>query len=223
MDPHRDHVRAALAVFKTAMHRTDMDAVAAMSAAIAMYQHLEEKDRMAEATAERGHFYRGKLRPYSARAVAAIRTALSALTLALLPAFAQAGQPAESLNRFHAGAMISVGGVPVAASGALSEDLPTEGYVNRWRYVLGPPLAKALRHHFLRGPVYGQVRVAATADGTMVHEAVGLFSLELTPTDPGVAQQIAAAAPGEETLWQTMTLRPLHGGYAELLTEEPVR
>jgi hypothetical protein len=147
------------------------------------------------------------------------------ITLALTlvgTASSTAAQPEESLSCFHGCVTLSLPNGAVAAAPVLSEDLPTPGYRNRWRYVVGPRVAQVLRGTvFINGPLYAQVRVAATPGGSMVHEALGLFRLELAPAEPKLAAALRTHAPGEETIWQTMTLTPLPEGYAELITEEP--
>lgn len=152
-----------------------------------------------------------------------MRRILLLLAVAVTAGAARAEQPAESLSRFHGSVTLTLPNGAVVAGPVLSEDLPTPGYRNRWRYVVGPRVAAGLKEAMGRTQLYAEVRVAATTSGTMVHEALGLFSLELAPAAPELAAAFRSHAPGQEIIWQTMTLRPLAEGYAELLTEEPAQ
>jgi hypothetical protein len=149
------------------------------------------------------------------------------LAIASLVAALSSGQHRD-LSRFAGSADIQFLSCSCVTTGAaLSEDLPTAGFVNRFHVVVSlPPHREACFWTDATervGPI--PVRSQATPQGQMLIEAEGWFVLLVLPGDPADQAAIAAAAPGGETRMQTITVTPRkgYGGGVRLdiLLEEP--
>jgi len=134
----------------------------------------------------------------------------------------------QSMGCFHFTGSLWADGRATEVEG-WSEDMPTPGYANRWRYVVGPPAAQALAAY--QGPVTGWVGGGAViwrfGSGGMYMEALAgsggerYWRLDMRPTDGEVAAAFAALAGAEEYRAQTFEVLEVGEGAAEILITEP--
>lgn len=118
---------------------------------------------------------------------------------------------------------------PVKVEG-VSQDLPTPGYRNRWRYVLSAPAGDLLAK--FQDPTPGNTHTiavifASTGRGGMVAEVWSLdgktlyWHLSLRPTSDVIASKFAELVGSEETTPQTFQVKLLEDGGAEIVISEP--
>lgn len=171
---------------------------------------------------------------------ARIETALPLVVVALISAACGGALPSapepvsevvcavQSLSCFHYRGMLVAAGQTVEVEG-WSQDLPTPGFENRWRYLVSAPAGARLAgfQTLTKSWLGGAAVVWPSGRGGMFNEALTApggaiyWRLEMLPTDDAVAAQFAALAGAQEYRAQRFQAVSTDGGGAEILITEP--
>lgn len=128
--------------------------------------------------------------------------------------------PVQSLACFDSQADIAIGNNP-HSSYVTSQDLPTPGYANRWRYVIETPHPILVPQTHYGVNVCGEAVIWPNGLGGMYMQAETHWRIDMYPTDPAIAARFADIAGSHECRVQNFIVSEYSEGI-EIMIEEPL-